>query len=312
MKILVVGAGATGGFFGGRLLEAGADVTFLVRGERAAQLAGQGLRIVTPKGETRLAPKLVTAERLTDAYDLIILAVKAYGLSAAMESFAPAVGPDTVILPLLNGLAHIEALQRRFGEAKVFGGVCTIVAFLAPDGAVVQGTDLASLTYGELDRQVTPRAEAVQAALGGAGFSASLSASIRQDLWDKWVLLASLAATTCLMRAPLGEIEAAPGGEAFLLGTLGEAAAVAAAAGYPCSDAWLGRTRAILTTKGSPITASMYRDMQGGGSVEVEAILGDLVRRAEASGVSTPRLAAARTALEVYSARQRSSAEAAA
>ena len=309
MKILVVGAGATGGFFGGRLIEAGADVTFLVRAGQAAQLAAQGLRLVTPKGEIRLTPRTVTAESLTEVYDLVIIAVKAYGLISAMQDFAPAIGPDTVILPLLNGLGHVEVLQSRFGETKVFGGVCAIVAFLAPDGAVVQGADLATLTHGELDGGVTPRAAAVQATLANPGFGASLSSDIRQDLWNKWVMLASLAATTCLMRAPIGEIEAAPGGRVFLLGTLSEAAAVAASSGHPCSDAWLERVRTILTTKGSSMTASMYRDMQSGAPVEVEAILGDLVRRAEALGVPTPRLAAARTALEVYSARRKAPTE---
>lgn len=302
VRILVIGAGATGGYFGGRLAQAQRDVTFLVRGARADALQSGGLRIRTPSGETRLEPTLVTAETLRQSYDVILLAVKAYALDDAIRGFAPAVGPQSIVVPLLNGMRHIEQLQARFGADRIVGGLCAIMAFLDAEGVVHQGTSLASLTYGELDGHVTERAQQLHESLSGAGFDTTLSENVRAELWNKWAMLASLAATTCLMRAPVGQIVAAPGGREFLADTFAEACAIATAAGYAPAEGWRERTRNVLTAEGSPLTASMFRDMAAGQRVEVEAILGDLVDRAQRLGVSAPRLGAARTALEVYSA----------
>src|SRR5262245_8799844 len=150
MRILVVGAGGIGGYFGGRLLEAGRDVTFLVRPRRRAQLAASGLSIRSPAGDFDFsAPPTVTADELHDAFDLILLSCKSYDLDSAIESFATAVGPTTVILPLLNGMRHMDVLDRRFGADRVLGGLCIISSALDAEGRVLHLNDLHTLAFGE-------------------------------------------------------------------------------------------------------------------------------------------------------------------
>jgi 2-dehydropantoate 2-reductase len=152
MRMLIVGAGSTGGYFGGRLLQAGQDVTFLVREQRAANLREHGLRIVSPLGDATLAPTLVTASSLAGPYDLVLVTVKSFGLAHAIDDMAPAVGAATMILPVLNGMAHMPALSARFGEQALLGGVCKIAGTLDGEGRVVQLTPMHELTYGERDR----------------------------------------------------------------------------------------------------------------------------------------------------------------
>ena len=212
LRILIVGAGAVGGYFGGRLAQAGRDVTFLVRPSRAKQLSRDGLRIISPHGDAVLSPKLISADKIDAPYDIIFLSVKAYALEAAMNDFAAAVGPETMIFPVLNGMRHIDILTKRFGEHAVIGGVCLIAAEIDHQGRIVQLDDFQRLVYGERNGETTPRLKALDATLQGAGFDARLSPEIMQAMWEKWVQLASLGAITCLMRGTIGEIVAAPGG----------------------------------------------------------------------------------------------------
>jgi 2-dehydropantoate 2-reductase len=279
MRILVVGAGAIGGYFGGRLLEAGRDVTFLVRPRRAAQLAETGLVIRSPKGGfERPRPSTVQAEALDEPFDLVLLSCKAYDLDDAIRSFAPAVGPRTAILPLLNGMHHLDVLEQRFGRAAVLGGQCVISVVLNESGHVVHLNDIDRLSFGERDGPRSARATAIEAALAGARFDARLSEAILQEMWEKWVFIASLAGITCLMRASVGDIVAAGGAE--LAGALlAECAGIAARQGFAPSDASLQRSRTMLTTPASALAASMLRDIERGGSTEVEHVLGDLMRR---------------------------------
>jgi 2-dehydropantoate 2-reductase len=300
MRILVAGAGATGGYFGARLAAAGRDVTFLVRPGRAAQLRREGLRIASPHGDLTLAPHLVLAAELAATFDVVILAVKAYALEAALADLAPAIGPATMILPLLNGMRHIDLLVERFGDAPVLGGVCLVATTLDAEGRIVQLSDMQALIYGERAGGVSPRVQALDATLQGAGFEARLSEAMMQEMWEKWVMLASLGAVTCLLRGTIGEIATVPGGAALALLVLGESAAVAAACGFAPRAAMLARARGMLTAVGSASASSMYRDLQAGAPVEVEQILGDLLDRAAARGVATPLLAAAAVQLRVY------------
>jgi 2-dehydropantoate 2-reductase len=303
MRILVVGAGATGGYFGGRLAEAGRDVTFLVRPARAEQLRRNGLQIVSPHGDVTLQPQLVTAGQITAPYDVVLLTVKAYALEAALDDIAPAIGSGTMIFPVLNGMRHIDVLVARFGEAAVLGGVCIVATTVDKDGRIVQLSGMQELVYGERDGSASARVAALDAVIPGAGFKARSSQAIMQEMWEKWVFLATLGATTCLMRGTVGEIEAVPGGTDAALQILAECAAVATAVGYPPSEAHLGRSRATMTAKGAPTASSMYRDMQQGGNVEVDQIVGDLVARGRTHGVATPLLSAAFVHLRIYQAR---------
>ena len=300
MRILIVGAGSTGGYFGGRLAQAGRDVTFLVRPARAERLRTNGLQIVSPHGDVTLVPKLVTADAIDAAYDAVLLTVKGFALDAALDDLAPAVGPGTMILPVLNGMKHVDALAARFGAEAVVGCVCKVATFLDDEGRIVQLNKLQDLAYGELDGAPSARTDRLDQAMQGAGFDARLSPTIEREMWEKWILLASLGGITCLMRGTIGEVAAAPGGAEFALRFLDEVTATAIAAGHAPSEAFLTATRTLLTQEGSPLTSSMYRDLVKGHPVEVEQILGDLLARARRLEVATPLLATAYTHLSVY------------
>lgn len=303
MRILVIGAGAVGGYFGGRLADAGRDVTFLVRGRQSEAIRQHGLRIVSPHGNATLYPKLISADEIAGSYDLVLLCVKAYSLPVAMNDFATAVTPNTIILPLLNGMRHIELLAGRFGEDSVIGGVCLISAEIDTQGQIVQLTDIHRLVYGELTGTHSVRINALNQAMHGAVFDARTSENILQEMWEKWVLLASLGAATCLMRGNIGEIEATPTGADLSRAILSECSAISAACGYTPGAAFLTRTEKVLTTHGSSLTSSMYRDLTKNAPVEVDQILGDLLERGRKFAVTAPLLEAACVNLRIHQAR---------
>ncbi|WP_315761575.1 MULTISPECIES: 2-dehydropantoate 2-reductase [unclassified Bradyrhizobium] len=305
MRILVVGAGAIGGYFGGRLLQAGCDVTFLVRPRRAAELASAGLVIRSPAGDATLPnPATVQADTLKQHFDVVLLSCKAYDLDDAIASFAPAVGPQTAIIPLLNGMRHLDVLDARFGRDHVLGGLCAIAATLNEKREVVQLQPMQSFAFGERAGGMSDRVRAIFELFKRGNFNAAASEHILQEMWEKWVFLASLAASTTLMRAPVGVILAAPGGKEFLLGMLDECSAVAAAAGFPPAGPFFQRVSGMLTTEGSPMTASMFRDLKAGLPVEADHVIGDLVARADAAKVPVPKLRIAYTQLKVYEAQR--------
>ena len=307
MRILVVGAGATGGYFGARLAEAGRDVTFLVRPARSERLATNGLQVLSPVGDVHIAtPQTVTADRLAAAggFDLVLLSAKAYDLDAAVADVAPAVGPGTVVLPILNGLRHLDLLDRTFGADRVLGGSCAIVATLTGDGAIRQMTDLHSLTYGERDGTRSERIGRIEAQMEGVRFQPRASEKILLEMWEKWVFLATLAGSTTLMRAALGDIVAAPGGRAFIGALHDECQAVAGANGNAAREKVFAGARKMLTAEGSTMTASMLRDIEGGARIEADHIIGDLIERGRAKGVETPVLARVLTHLKAYEHRR--------
>jgi 2-dehydropantoate 2-reductase len=300
MKILALGAGGIGGYFGGRLVQAGADVTFLVRPRRATQLAKDGLIIKSPHGDVRQPVATVTTERLAPGYDLILLACKAYDLDAATASIAPAVGSHTAILPTLNGLRHVETLQERFGATRVLGGLAQIAVTLTPDGEIRHLSDFHLLAFGERSGGPSPRCEAFSEICAEANFTSRLSENINLELWEKFVFLATLAGVTCLMRASIGAIMRADDGETLVREMLEECRKVAAAAGHPPRADVLSRYAKLLTERDSALTASMLRDMERGGATEGEHIIGDMVRRGRKLGVVTPLLRAALVNLQAY------------
>lgn len=304
MRILVVGAGATGGYFGARLAAAGKDVTFLVRPARAAMLARTGLQVTSPHGDLKLSPKLTLANQITAPFDVVLLAVKGFTLDAVLADFAPAVGPETMIVPFLNGMRHVDLLRARFGAQPVLGGVCHIAAMLDAEGRIVQLAKFQDLTYGEMDGTTSARAERLDHAMQGAGFAAHLSRTIVQDMWNKWILLATIGGITCLMRGTIGEIEAAPGGSSFALALFSEVVAIARATGHPPAEEFVAETRRRITAKGSNVASSMYRDLTQGNAVEAEQILGDLLARGAVAAVPAPLLQAAFTNLCVYQQRR--------
>lgn len=301
MRILVVGAGAIGGYFGGRLLQAGRDVTFLVRPRRAAELASAGLVIRSPNGDVTLKdPPAVQADKLAQQFDVVLLSCKAFDLDDAVKSVAPAVGPSTAIIPVLNGMRHLDVLDSRFGAERVLGGLCAIAATLNEKREVVQLQPMQSINYGERDGTLSDRVRAIDEAFKSGIAGAAASPNILQDMWEKWVFLASLAAATSLMRTSVGNILAAPGGKDFMLGILDETSAVATASGYQPGGPFFERVKGMLTSEGSPMTASMFRDIKAGLPVEADHVIGDLIARAEAAKVPVPKLRIAYTHLKAY------------
>jgi 2-dehydropantoate 2-reductase len=311
MRVLVVGAGATGGYYGARLAEAGRDVTFLVRPARAEALAAKGLSVKSPLGDVHLpAPATVTADALAQgqggAFDLVLLSCKAYDLDAAIADFAPAVQEGTLVLPVLNGMRHLDALDARFGAERVLGGSCSIVATVAAGGEIRHMSAFATLTYGERDGSRSPRVEAIEALMRDARFQPKLSSTIVLEMWEKWVFLATLAGITCLMRASIGDIVGAPGGRAAIEELYAECVAVATAAGFAPREAVAAQARAMLTQEGAPITASMLRDIEGKARIEADHVIGDLIARGDAHAPDSPRrgLAHAYTHLKAYERRR--------
>ncbi|MGA9867351.1 MAG: 2-dehydropantoate 2-reductase [Acetobacteraceae bacterium] len=310
MRILVLGAGGIGGYFGGRLAEAGADVTFLVRPRRAAQIASDGLVVRSPAGDISRKARTIGADDLAGdgRHDLVLLTCKAYDLDAAIASVAPAVKNGAVIVPMLNGMRHLDRLDAAFGRASVLGGLCQIAATLTPEGEVRHLNTLHLMIVGPR----APGQEGVSTAFADAAapakFDFRASDVIAQDMWEKWVLLTTLGGMTCLMRANVGEIMQADDGEALMLDLLAETDRVAGAAGHAARPAFLERARGLLTERGSVFAASMLRDVQRGGPTEAAHIVGDMLARARDGGIQAPVLRAAWCHLQAYEAQRRAGA----
>jgi 2-dehydropantoate 2-reductase len=307
MRILVVGAGALGGYFGGRLAHAGRDVTFLVRAGRAEELKRAGLVIKSPRGNLTLRDvKTVLADGIAAPFDLVLLSCKAFNLDEAIESFAPAVGPQTMILPVLNGMRHIDVLKAKFGAANVLGGVGLIAATLNREREIEHLNDFHQITCGELDGTMSDRLREVERCFEGAGFDGQAVGDIVSRMWEKWVFLATLAASTSLNRASLGDILGTPDGKQLIEGLYAECRAVAQRNGFDISEAGLERARGILFAQGSPMTASMLRDVENRSRTEADHIIGDLIARGgepqhRAAPLSLLRIAY--THLKAYEAR---------
>ena len=310
MRILILGAGGTGGYFGGRLAQAGIDVTFLVRPARAAQLQRDGLVIRSPLGDARIAVAHVTADALPALarerpFDLVILSCKAYDLDGSIDAIAPAVGAGTTVMPILNGLRHYAALDARFGRDAVLGGLCFISATKADDGAIVHLDKPARITFGERDGNgASPRVTAFATACEAAGIAHVASGDIAQEQWIKYTFLATLAAGTCLMRSDIGSIVAGDGGDAFMRALYDECLAAAAHEGQPIPPKAQGIALTALTQPGSTIKASMLRDLEAGQRVEAAHIVGDMLERARRAGHAAPLLQAAYCHLQVYEAQR--------
>lgn len=302
MRILVLGAGGTGGYFGGRLAEAGCDVTFLVRPARAARLRQEGLVIRSPLGDARLAVQVVEAAALAADYDLVLLSCKAYDLEDSMHAIAPAMRrPDVAVLPLLNGLRHFDSLDAAFGRQQVLGGLCHISATLNASGEIEHHNRLQSLTFGERDAGASRgRCERIAAAFAPASFDARCSAHVLADLWQKFAFMSAGAALTSLMRASVGDIVATPEGERIARELVTDCAAIASAAGFPVSEKGAGFAEHMLVSAGSVFKASMLRDIEAGRRVEADHLVGDMIRRGRELGQPVHWLEAAFAHLKAY------------
>ncbi len=304
MKILILGAGGIGGYFGARLIQAGVDVSFLVREPRQRKLDAEGLHIETPTGGFSVVAPTVTAATVRPVYDLIVLAPKAYDLDDALASLAPALG-QAALLPFLNGIDHLARLDADFGRARVLGGVAHIAATLTETGAVRQLSALHRLTVGARDPAHEALARAFIDICARAAFDSVYSTEIEQVLWDKWVFLATLAGMTTLCQGSVGEIVATPHGAALTRQMYAEGCAVAQAQGHPIAAATAETALGLLTQAGSGFTASMLRDLQGGQRTEHEHILGAMARRGREAGLPMDLMRLAHTHLAVRAGQRR-------
>ncbi len=287
MRVLVLGAGALGGYFGGRLVEAGsADVAFMLRPARRAAIDRDGLSIGSPFGAWQGRVATLAAGDAKPGWDVVLLSCKAYDLEDAIAAIRPAVDARTAILPVLNGLSHVDRLAAEFGGDRVLGGLAKIQATLAPDGTVRQLNDWRWITFGERDGAMTDRVRAIEAAFAPAkGVVAQAVPDIMARMWEKLVHLGTAAIGTVLMRATVGEIARSPGGVDFLHRMLDRNAAIAAARGYPVRDAFLQEFRAVFADTKAAYATSMLRDLEAGARIESDHILGFLLEAARAAGV---------------------------
>jgi 2-dehydropantoate 2-reductase len=304
VKILILGAGAVGGYWGARLTQAGIDVTFLLREKRAELVRRNGLVVKSPKGDFTVPVKVVTKGHEGGPYDVVILACKGYDLDSAMDSIAPAVGPDTTIVPMLNGHAHFATLDTRFGAVRVAGGLARISGMLGPNGEILH-SGASGVSFGERDgKPVRPALVALDSACKKAGIDGGINPDINQDLWDKWVMLGTIASMCAAMRGTVGDIVAAEDGAALMRETLEECCRVAAAAGHAPSDKVRTGIETGLTQPGGKSVASILGDMEKGGAVEARSIVGDMLMRARKAGLPAPNLRFAYAHLQSYEARR--------
>jgi 2-dehydropantoate 2-reductase len=304
MKVLILGAGAVGGYWGARLHQSSADITFLLREKRAEKVRKEGLVVKSPKGDAVLPVKVVTKGSEGGPYDIVVLACKAYDLDSAIESIAPAVGADTTVVPMLNGHAHFATLDKKFGPEKVAGGLARISGMLGPHGEILH-SGASGVSFGERDGKPARKTLLdLDAACRKAGIDGGINPNINQDLWDKWIMLATIAGMCASMRGNVGDIVETEDGVAIVLETLEESCKVAAAAGHAPSDKVLTGIKSMLTQKGSKAVASILGDMEKGGPAEGKQIVGDMLARARKAGIAAPNLRYAYVHLQAYEARR--------
>lgn len=300
MKILVVGAGAVGGYFGGRLLEKGEDVTFLVREKRKKQLEETGLVVKSVHGDAVLQPSLLTSGQQVESYDVILLSMKAYHLEAAVEDFKPYVGPETMIVPLLNGISHVEKLVTAFDEENVLGGLCFVESTLDSEGSIVQTSGIHDLVFGERNGERTERVLKLAEVFGGTKSNFVLSENINRDMWHKYLFIATLAGVTTLFRSPIGPIREDSLGAATIKDTLHEVAAVMRSVNAPIAENIVDLNWDKLHSIEAGMKSSMQRDMEKGLPVEADHFFGYLLGLAADKEISVPTLEKIYANLRIY------------
>ncbi|WP_203247228.1 ketopantoate reductase family protein [Sporosarcina beigongshangi] len=298
MKILVVGAGAIGGYFGGRLLEKGQDVTFLVREGRKQALEKTGLQIESINGNAKLVPRLITINDSGETFDLILLSTKSYHLAQAIEDIRPFVNNETTILPLLNGIAHLDQLIEAFGEDAVIGGLCFIETTLDDQGKILQKSPSHQLIYGERSGERTPRIEKVRDVFNGANASFELSTQITQEMWHKYLFITTLSGITSLMESPIGPIMELDTGRHTVESFLEELAAIMRKMGAPIQETITTDLANKISSLPYNMKSSMQRDLEKSLPLEADHLQGYLLQHA--NGMAVPILETIYTKLRIY------------
>ncbi|PGS52558.1 2-dehydropantoate 2-reductase [Bacillus sp. AFS041924] len=300
MRILVLGAGGVGGYFGGRLVEKGEDVTFLVRANRKKQLEENGLVIHSVHGDYSFQPNLITAESSAEVFDIVLFSTKSYHLNNAINDVKPFVGDQTVIIPLLNGIAHLNPLKQAFGEEQVIGGLCFIETTLNENGEVVQTSKAARLVFGEFHSKETERIKRIANAFNGSKADFVHSNQIERDMWHKYLFITVMSGVTSLIRVPIGPIRESDGGSAIIRELFEECANIMRAYGAPISENIVDEHMKSIDALGYKMKSSLQRDMEKGSLVEGDHLQGYLLELAEKKAITAKLLKLVYQNIKVY------------
>lgn len=290
MRIAVFGTGGVGGYFGGRLAEAGEDVRFVARGAHLAALQQRGLRVTSVAGDFVVRPIRASDDpaSLGEA-DVVLVAVKAWQVAEAAEALRPMIGADTFVVPLQNGIEAPDTLAAVLGRWRVLGGLCRIIAYVVEPGHVHHAGVPPSIAFGELDAATSPRAERLREAFARApGVRVAVVPDVRAAMWEKFLFIAAVSGVGAISRAPVGILRSEPQTRALLIQALEEIHAVARAHGIALAADAVARTLAFVDTLPADGTVSMQRDLAEGRPSELEAQIGAVVRLGEAGGISVP------------------------
>ncbi|RNA66676.1 ketopantoate reductase family protein [Alteribacter keqinensis] len=300
MKLLMVGAGAIGGYFGGRLVEKGEDVTFLVRERRRKQLEETGLHIRSIHGDFQTTPTLIQAGEIAGPFDAVLLSMKAYQLDQAIEDIRPYVGENTMIIPLLNGIAHMDRLIAAFGEENVLGGLCFVEATLNEQGHIIQSSGTHDFIFGERSGERSERVSRLEDTFSNTKSNFVLSETILADMWKKYLFISTLSGVTSLYRSPIGPIRDDEYGSKTVKKTLTEAAAIMKSLDAPLPDGVEEANWDKLHDIEHTMKSSLQRDMEKGLSVEGDHFFGYLLEKADEQGIPAPTLETIYANLRVY------------
>jgi len=300
MRIVVMGSGGTGGYFGAKLARAGEDVTFVARGAHLEAIRARGLRVKSAiDGEWVVrAPAVERLDGLPPA-DLVLFCVKSFDTDSAGEAIKPVVGPGTGVLPVQNGVDNEEKLERILGPGHAMGGVAQVLATIEAPG-VVSHRFLGRIVFGEMDGRESERARAFLQACERAGIPAEISANMLRALWEKYVFIAAQAGMTALTRCPAGVVRAVPETRRMYRLLLGEMVALGNAVGAGLDADLPDTAMGMLDNLGAAFTSSLHHDLAEGKRLELEALHGHAVRLGERHGIPTPMLFAVYAALKPY------------
>ncbi|MMZ56877.1 2-dehydropantoate 2-reductase [compost metagenome] len=302
MRFLIVGAGAIGGYFGGRLAQKGEDVTFLVRSQKRKQLEETGLHVKSIHGNFHTPIRMLTSGEPADPFDCIILSVKAYHLQQVQQDIAPYIGENTLLLPLLNGYDHFASLKKAFGERNVLGGLCFIETTLDQEGTIIQTSTRHDIVFGEWEGGISDRTDVLLHHLDKAGFTATLSENIQRDIWQKYIFISSMSGITTLMGTPVGPILATPQARTVYERLVHEIVAIARNYGAPVDEGTEARTLKTMESLHPEMKSSMQRDMEKRLPVETDHLHGALLTLVSPEQGFYPVLEAVYGRLKVYEA----------
>ncbi|WP_078554064.1 ketopantoate reductase family protein [Bacillus alkalicellulosilyticus] len=300
MKVLILGAGGVGGYFGGRLLEKGVDVTFLVREKRMLHLQKNGLVINSIHGNIKKHVTTIRSGMTHAPFDIIILTNKAYHLAQALDDIEPFVGKNTVIIPLLNGIKHLQIIVDRYGEEKVMGGLCFIETTLDQEGNIIQTSQVHDMVFGERNGERTKRAEQIAELFKMKSTTFRLSKNIMQDMWHKYMFITVLSGITTLMRSSIGPIQHDDYGKRLIRELFTEVEEIMLRVGAPIAEGMIDKYMVVMNKQDDTMKSSMLRDIEKGGEIEGDHLQGYLVSLADQYGIQAPLLRIVYKHLQVY------------